>query len=44
MELLSCLADDLLNTLCPFPSDSVFFFVNDISFTPLCSVVLTVVL
>jgi len=24
-----------------FPNDCVFFFVNDISFTPLCSVVLT---
>jgi hypothetical protein len=34
----------LLNTLCSFASDSVFFFVNDFSFTPLFSVVLTTVL
>jgi hypothetical protein len=41
MGLLSWLPDDLLNTLCQFPSDSVFFFVNDFSFILLCSVVPT---
>jgi len=30
----------LLNALCQFPSDCVFFLVTDFSFNPLCSAVL----
>jgi hypothetical protein len=44
MGLLSWLPDDLLSTLCQFPSDSVFFFMNDFSFIPLFCVIPTEIL